>query len=84
MSNEAKSGPEAASGSGSSSGAWRTAQTALMRLRVHRRIHVRKMMLAFFGQVFRISYPVTGLAGARGFVVTQVVVQRFDKFDAFT
>jgi hypothetical protein len=42
------------------------------------------MMLGFFGQVFRTSYPVAGLARAGGFVMTQMLVQCFDEFDAFT
>jgi hypothetical protein len=49
-----------------------------------RRIDVRQMVLAFFRQVFRASYPVTRLACAGRFVVTQMPVQCLDKLDAFT
>lgn len=47
-------------------------------------INVRQTMLAFFHQVLCVPDPVAGLAGAGGFVVAQVLVQRFDEPDSFT
>ena len=47
-------------------------------------IDVRESMLTFFHQVFCVPDPVAGLAGAGGLIVPQMLVQRFDKPDAFT
>jgi hypothetical protein len=47
-------------------------------------INVRQTMFAFFHQVFRVPDPVTGLAGTGGFIVSQVLMQRFDKSYSFT
>jgi hypothetical protein len=48
------------------------------------RVNVRQLMLAFFQQVFCVPDPDAGLAGAGGFVMPQMTVQRFNKFDSFT
>jgi hypothetical protein len=45
---------------------------------------MRQTMFAFFHQVFCVPDPVAGLAGAGSFIVSQVLVQRFDKPDSFS
>ena len=56
----------------------------LLGLQDHRRINMRKMVLAFFRQVLRVSYPVTGLAGTRCLIVPQFTVQCLYELDTFT
>ena len=46
------------------------------------RLDVRQMVLGFFEQVLGIPDPAAGLAGTRGFVVAQVIVQALDDLDA--
>ena len=48
------------------------------------RIDMWQFMLCLLRQVFGIPDPVTGLTRAGGFVVEQVLVQRFDEADSFT
>lgn len=45
---------------------------------------MRETMLRFLRQVLRVPDPVAGFAGAGRFVVSQMLVQRFDQFDAFS
>lgn len=48
------------------------------------RINMRQMVLCLLRQAFRVPDPVTGLTRAGGFVMAQVLVQRFDEADSFT
>jgi hypothetical protein len=48
------------------------------------RVNVRQVMLAFFQQVLCVPDPDAGLAGAGGFVMPQMTMQRFNKSDSFT
>ncbi len=43
-----------------------------------------KVQFAFLCQVFSCSDPVAGFAGTGRLIVSQLAVQGFDKFDAFT
>jgi hypothetical protein len=47
-------------------------------------IDVWEMMFHLLGQVLRITNPVARFAGAGGFVMAQVLVQRLYEFDALT
>ena len=49
-----------------------------------RRINMRQVMLTFFHQVFCLPDPDARLTSACGFIVSQVLVQRFAEADAFT
>ena len=59
-------------------------ELALLRMLDLWRIDVWQVMLAFFRQMFRASYPVTGFAGAGCFVVAQTPVQCLGELDSFT
>ena len=48
------------------------------------RVDVRQVMLRFLRQVLCVPDPVAGFAGAGGFVVTQMLVRRFNELDALT
>jgi len=56
----------------------------LLRMYYTRRINVRQMMLALLHQLFCVPDPAAGLACTGRFIVSQVIVQRFNEPDSFT